>query len=65
MKILKGIGGHPHDRVQPWGKYAKFTLLDAPRNISRGLFALGFMHLISNGLNEVNINSLTYIVALL
>ena len=53
------LGGTAHDRVQLWGKYEKLTLLDALKNISRVFFALGFMHLVSNGLNEVNSNSLT------
>ena len=45
-KILKGIGGHPHDRVQP------------RKNIKNSGVKLSFLYLISNGLNWVNINSL-------
>ena len=59
MKILEGIRGYSHDRVQPWGEYENLTLLDALKNISKSFFALDFIHIISNGLNEVNINSLT------
>ena len=41
-------------------KYEKLTFQDTLKYISRG-----FSQLISNGLNGVNINSLTQIVALL
>ena len=41
------------------GKMWKTYSPRCPKSISRGVFALGFMHLISNGLNEVNINALT------
>ena len=42
------------------GKYEKRTLLDARKNTSICFFGQGFfMHLISNGLDGVNINSLT------
>ena len=72
VKILKGIRG-----CLPWstatlGKYEKLTVLDALKIHFQRFFALSwvfciklnFLHLISNGLNEVNINSLTQIVAL-
>ena len=41
------------------GKFEKLTLLDALNIHFRRFFALCFLHLISSGLNGVNINSLT------
>ena len=46
-------------------KYEKLTLLDALKILIQRFSALSFLHLISNGLNEVSINSLTEIMALL
>ena len=53
--ILKGA-------PPPWlssvlGKYQKLTPR-SPKNISPEVFTLSFLHLILNGLNAVNINSL-------
>ena len=45
--------GTLYDQVLPWGKYAKLTLVDPLKNISRVSIALGFMHLISNGLKKL------------
>ena len=64
-KILKGIGEHPPCAIATLGEYEKFTLLDALKIHSQCFFTLSFLHLIPNGLNGVNNNSFTYIVALL
>ena len=40
------------------GKYEKRTLLDALKIYFQWFLALGFLYLISNKLNGVNINSL-------
>ena len=47
------------------GIQEKLTLLDALKIHFQKFFALSFLHLISNGLNGVNSNSFTKIVALL
>ena len=57
MKILKGFGGHPPRSSAVLEKYGKLTLVEALKNFQR-FFVLSFLHLISNGLNGVNINSL-------
>ena len=49
MEILKGIGRHPHDRMQPWGKYEKLILLHALKIHLERFLALNFLYLISNG----------------
>ena len=61
-KVLKGIGGKPYNLEKIWKihppRCAKTTFPEV-------FHPLRFLHLISNGLNRVNINSLTQIVALL
>ena len=42
-----------------WTKYEKLTLLDALKISFQRVFALHFTHSVLDGLNEVNINSLT------
>ena len=61
-KVLKGIGGNPYDLEKIW----KIHPPKCPKNTFPKVFhPLSFLHLISNGLNRVNINSLMQIVALL
>ena len=61
-KVLKGIGGNPYDLEKIW----KIHPPRCPKNtFSKVFHPLSFLHLISNGLNKVNINSLMQIVALL
>ena len=59
-KILKGIGAGDtppppltNDQVEPWalGKHEKLTLLNTLKIYFQRLFALNFLHLISDGLN--------------
>ena len=55
-KVLKGIGGNPYDLEKIW----KIRPPACPKNTFPKVFhPLSFLHLISNGLNGVNINSLT------
>ena len=58
-KIVKGIGGHPptHISSATLGKYRK--LLDAVIIHLPRFFTLSFLHLLSNELNGVSINSPT------
>ena len=61
-KVLKGIGGKPYNLEKIW----KIHPPRCAKNTFPEVFhPLRFLHLISNGLNRVNINSLTQIVALL
>ena len=64
-KILRGIGGGgTHTWPSVW-KYERLTLPNALKIHFLRFSVLIFFHLISNGLNRININSLTLIVALL
>ena len=55
-KVLKGIGCKPYDLEKIW----KIHPPRRPKNTILDVFnPLSFLHLISNGLNRVNINSLT------
>ena len=55
--------------LPPWssgniGKSEKLTFLDGPKIHFQWFFALSFLHLISNKLNGVNINSFGFVVFL-
>ena len=59
----EGIGGHPPPPKKNKNKTCsprclKNTFLDALKIHFQKIFALSFLHLISNGLNVVNNNSL-------
>ena len=56
--------GIPDDQARSQDE--KLTLLDTLKDISKGCqIKLSFLHLMSNGLNGVNIKSLTWIAVML